>query len=149
MLYSVNLAKKEVFHSDYLDEDIIDLLGGTFQVPDQFQCDVVPVEPGYEARMDLIAQEVYGDDLYADTLSRLNGPANPFEITDDLYLMLPSYENLSDFNVNPSESWSEAKITKSAKRPKPKTKNEKRKPNQAIVGSKRFNIDAQSKIIVY
>lgn len=99
--------------------------------------------------MDLISQEVYGDDLYADTLSRLNGPANPFEITDDLYLMLPSYENLSDFNVNPSESWSEAKITKSAKRPKPKTKNEKRKPNQAIVGSKRFNIDAQSKIIVY
>lgn len=149
MLYSTNLAKKETFHSDYLGEDIIDLLGGTFEIPNTYSCDVVPVEPGYEGRMDLIAQAVYGDDLYMDVIQRLNGPSNPFEIDEDVYIILPTIAELDSFVQTPSDAWSEAKLSQAATKPKPKTKNEKRKPNQAVVGDKRFNIDAQSKIIIY
>lgn len=149
MLYSANLAKKEIFHSDYLNEDIVDLLGGSFQIPNSYQCDIVPVESGFEARMDLIAQEVYGDDIYADIISRLNGPANPFEVDEDDYLILPYTDKLEDFIQEPSSEWSESRIKLEAKKPKAKVKNEKRKPNEAVIGDKRFNIDTQSKIIVY
>lgn len=149
MLYSMNLAKKETFHSDYLDEDLVDLLGGTFVIPESYQGDVVPVEPGYEGRMDLISLEVYGDDMYADILGRLNGPSNPLEVNEGLYMVLPGMAELDKFIQKPAEAWSEARQSANSKRPKAKTRNAKRKPNEAVVGDKRFNIDAQSKIVIY
>lgn len=149
MLYSTNFSKKETFHSSYLGEDMIDLLGGTFQIPDTYQGDVVPVEPGFESRMDLVALEVYGDDIYADLLSRLNGPSNSMVLNEGDYLILPSLNDLDKFFQIPSEDWSESKNSAQSKRPKAKTKNTKRKPNEAVIGDKRFNVDAQSKIVVY
>lgn len=149
MLYSRNLAQKETFHSEYLDEDIVDLLGGTFEIPESYACNVVPCDPGYEARMDLIADTIYGDDIYMDLLTKLNGPSNPFEVNDDIYLIFPGLGELDKFNRKPAEAWSEEKLSRVAARPKAKTKNEKRKPNEAVIGDKRFNIDPVSKIIVY
>lgn len=149
MLFSTTLSKKETYKSDYLGEEIVDLLGKSFEIPNKYALDVIPVEPDYDARMDLVAYEVYGDDMYADLLGKLNGTGNPFEVVEGQKLILPGLDNLLDFNQEPSKLWSEQYINDVETRPRPKLKTEKRKPNEAVVGDKRFNIDIVSKIIIY
>lgn len=149
MLFSPSLARKESFHSDYLDEDIIDLLGGTFEIPSSYQCTVMPIDIGYEARVDLISDTLYGDDMYADVVLRLNGPGNPFEFNKDQNIIVPTHDELNEFFQVPSKAWSEKRLAAKESKPKAKARSEKRKPNEAIVGDKRFNIDPQSKIIIY
>ena len=149
MLFSATLARKGTYHSTYLDEDIVDLLGGTFNIPSYYQCQVVPIDPGYDARPDLISDALYGDEMNADILNRLNGPGNPFEITDGQYYIVPGAEEIENFYCIPAKEWSEEYLSSQALRPKAKARNEKRKPNEAVIGDKRFNIDRLSKIIVY
>lgn len=149
MLFSPSLARKETFHSDYLDEDIVDLLGGSFVVPTNYPCSIMAVESGYEGRIDLISDAIYGDDMYADIITRLNGPGNPFEINSEQNLLVPGQDAVGEFFQEPSKAWSERYLAAKESRPKPKTRSEKRKPNEAVVGDRRFNIDKQSKIIIY
>lgn len=149
MLYSQNMAKKQLYHSDYLDEDIVDFLGGTFAIPQHYSCNVVPIERGYGTRPDLIADELYGDELYADIISKLNGPGNPFEMNDDNYIILPGADHIDRFIYDPIKEWSETYNKRGAVKPKPKNRSEKRKPNQAVIGDKRFNVDPLSKIVIY
>lgn len=149
MLFSPSLARKSTFHSDYLDEEIVDLLGATFVIPQSYQCQVLPIDPGYEGRMDLIADALYNDEFYADMLGHLNGPSNPFEVNEDQYIILPAINALQDFYQEPAKEWDEHYINSQISRPKAKARNEKRKPNEAVIGDKRFNIDPLSKIIIY
>lgn len=149
MLFSPSLAKKGTFHSDYLDEEIVDLLGSSFVIPQSYQCQVVPVDPGYDGRMDLIADALYNDELYSDLLTHLNGTGNPFEVVQDQYMIIPALDALMDFYQQPAKEWDEHYINSQNTRPKAKARNEKRKPNEAVIGDKRFNIDPLSKIIIY
>lgn len=149
MLYSVTLANKESFLSKRTNEEMIDLLGDTFEVPKQYMGDIVKVDPGYDARLDLIADVVYGDDMYADLLMHLNGPSDPLSISENDYLIFPMMGSLDEFNRQPKAIWSEKTRSMRALMPKVKTKTTKRKPNEAILGDKRFNIDPQSKVIIY
>lgn len=148
MLFSQNLNKKEIFHSEYLDEDIVDLLSGTFRIDSKYQSRTVHIDPGYESRWDLIAEKALGDDIYHDVLLKLNGHSNPFEVFEGQIILLPTEDEVNNFFQNPSKEWSEAGLG-NIFRPKPKAKNEKRKPNEAVVGDKRFNIDQLSKIVIY
>lgn len=149
MLFSLSLAKKEMYYSKYADEEMVDLLGSSFEIPNSYQCQVIPIDPGYEGRMDLIADTIYNDELYGDMLNHLNGPGNPFEVTEGQNIIVPALDSLMDFYQEPAKAWSEQHINAQQNRPKPKARNEKRKPNEAVIGDKRFNIDPLSKIIVY
>lgn len=149
MLFSPSLARKETYHSEYLNEDIVDLLGGSFTIPKSYACSVMPIESGYEGRIDLISDVLYGDDMYADIVLHLNGPGNPFEFNADQNIIAPAMDTVGDFFQEPSKAWSEQYMAAKESRPKPKSRSEKRKPNEAVVGDKRFNIDKQSKIIIY
>jgi len=148
MLFSTNLNKKEIFHSDYLDEDIVDFLGGTYTIPDSYQCQIVQVDPGYDARMDLVSERLYGDDIYLDIISRLNGPGNPFEVAEDTYMIVPMNDDVTEFVHDPDKAWN-VSTGDPYKTPKPKARRDKRRPNEAVIGDKRFNIDAQSRIVIY
>lgn len=149
MLFSPSLARKETYHSDYLDEDIVDLLGCTFNIPQSYTCTVTTVESGYEGRVDLISNALYGDDMYIDTVLHLNGPGNPFEFNEDQNIIVPTQDEVGEFFQEPAKAWSEQRLAAKESLPKPKARSEKRKPNEAVVGDKRFNIDPQSKIIIY
>lgn len=149
MLFSPSLARKETFHSDYLDEDIVDLLGSTFEIPRSYACSVTTIDPGYNGRVDLIADVLYGDDMYADTVLRVNGPGNPFEFVEGQNIIVPAQDVVGEFFQQPSKAWSETYLSAKESRPKPKARSEKRRPNEAVIGDKRFNIDPQSKIIIY
>lgn len=149
MLFSATLARKETYKSTWLDEEIVDLLGKTFEIPATYTCQVTPIMPGYDARLDLVADAIYGEEMYEDVLLRLNGPGNPFETVEDQYIIVPNVDSVGEFYVSPSKAWSEATLAAKENKPKAKARNEKRKPNQAVIGDKRFNIDRQSKIIVY
>lgn len=149
MLFSPSLARKETYHSKYLDEDIIDLLGGSFTVPSSYACSIMQIDPGYEGRADLISETIYGDDMYLDIILHLNGPGNPFEFNVDQNILVPGQDEIENFFQEPAKEWSEARLAKNESKPKPKARSEKRKPNEAVIGDKRFNIDTQSNIIIY
>ena len=149
MLFSPLLARKETYHSEYLDEDIVDLLGATFDIPRSYSFAIVPIEDGYDGRADLIADAIYNDEMYQEILTRVNGPGNPFEMISGQIMVVPTTDMLDDFIQEPAKEWSEQYLAKQAAKPKPKARNEKRKPNEAVIGDKRFNIDTQSKIIIY
>lgn len=146
MIYSRTLGAKGIVRSEYLDEDIVDLLGTTFQIPDSYNFEVARIDEGYECRPDLMAYEIYNEEMYADDLIKLNGPSNPFEINEDMFMLVPTFDCLNDFMTIPDKRWA---TKQSRYTPKPKAKTEKRKPNQAVIGDKRFNIDPISKIIIY
>lgn len=110
----------------------------------------VSIDRDHEARLDLIARTAFGNELYGDILLRLNGPSNPFEVAEGMYMILPAMDEFDNFLVNPSKNWKEKTTAEQVKnKPKPKAKNEKRKPNEAVIGNKRFNIDPLSKIVIY
>ena len=149
MLFSPSLARKEIFHSEYLDEDIVDLLGATFNIPKSYSFAIVPIEDGFDGRADLIADAIYNDEMYEEIIMHVNGPGNPFEMAAGQIMVVPTPDSVGDFVQEPAKEWSEQYLSKQAVKPKPKARNEKRKPNEAVIGDKRFNIDTQSKIIIY
>ena len=147
MILNPLIQGKQTIYSEYLNEEIIDLLGKTFQVPKEYTYEVVRVDPGYEARYDLISKEVFNDEINADIIRKLNGPSNPFEINEDMYIMIPTFDYIGNFRTIPSKLWDSD--DKNGTKPKPKSKTSKRRPNDAVIGDKRFNIDSQSKIVIY
>lgn len=149
MLFSTLLAKKETYKSKYLGEEVVDLLSGTFDTPSNYQARIVPIDQDYDARLDLVSDAVYNDEMHMEILNKLNGTGNPFELIENQVYTIPTQDELPNFYVNPSKEWSEAALQIAARRPKAKTKNQKRKPNEAVIGDKRFNIDVQSKIVIY
>ena len=151
MYYSTVLGKKDVYFSKYAGEEMLDLLGNTFDIMDDFEADVLEMEEGYECRPDLISETAYMDEMHVDTICKLNGYSNAFEINSDTFLALPTIEFVHKFSQLPSEKWKDD--TKEPGRlntkPKPASRTEKRKPNRAVIGESRFQIDKDSKIVIY
>lgn len=138
---------KTNFKSDYLGDEVVNLLDKTFVIPDYYDYNIFEVTEEYIARPDLVSYDAYGDSMYADVICKLNGVSNPFELNKGMKLIIPSPDYITNFIVRPSQEDYEANIEMNI--PVAKQKNEKRKPNEAIVGDSRFKIDRTSGVIIY
>lgn len=153
MYFSQILNQKSEFYSEYLEESISNLLDKSFKIPNEYPATLYCVEEEYIARPDLLSLDLYGDERYADILCKLNGISNPYEMYEGQYMLIPSFPSLEKFYIKPAEAWKESNqpptVAVEQAMPKLKKKTDKRKPNEAIVGDKRFNIDPISKIVIY
>lgn len=143
--YSI-INNKTIIHSDYLGEDVYNLLDMTFKIPSNYNYNVFEVSEEYICRPDLISYDMYGDTKYADIICKLNGISNPFELNSGTKIILPDSEYIQKFIINEQDV--EVEQTYMAV-PTPKKKMDKRGANEAIVGDKRFKIDSVSKVVIY
>lgn len=141
------LNNKRTIHSEWLGETIINLNDPSFIIPDTFQYEILEVTERYIARPDILSNDIYGDALYSDLLCKLNGISNPFELNAGMILIIPSPDCIMDFMKTPTVAESEEKLDKA--KPIAKQKNQKRKPNEAIIGDKRFKIDKTRGVVIY
>lgn len=143
------LTFKSTFNSDYLQEELYDLLDKTFVIPDSYSYNIYEITQDYIARPDLISYDAYGDTMYADVLCKLNGISNPFELNEGMKLIIPSPEDIINFVVKPNSEESESVINSSSSIPIAKPKQSKRKANEAVIGDSRFKIDSASGVVIY
>ena len=146
MLFHTVLNNKKTIKSDWLSDTIYNLNEQTFTIPKMYSYEVIEVDEKYIARPDLLSYDIYGDTLYTDVLCKLNGISNPFELNKGMLLIIPSPENILDF-ISKSED-NEDKSNNLSK-PTAKTKKEKRKANEAVIGDTRFKIDSTKGIVIY
>lgn len=149
MTISTVINNKSTMFNEYLNDTIYNLLDKTFVIPETFEYNVLVVDGQYIMRPDLISLDAYGDTMYADVICKLNG-VNPFEVNQGMELILPSPEYITQFSVQPETDDLEVRnggIT--AYTPVAKSATEKRRPNEAIIGDKRFNIDPVNGVVVY
>lgn len=149
MLENPLLINKSEIKSAVLNEKVINFLDQTFRIPDEFSYNIIEITSDYIARMDLISLKLYGTIKYQDVLCKLNGISNPFELNEGDVIICPDISDLSYFyyleNFDERDPISDEYIQV----PKPKGKKEKRKPNEAVIGDKRYKIDSTTKAIVY
>ena len=145
-LFHTVLNNKTQFYSGWLEDVIINLNDPTFIIPDSYTYELIEVSEKYIARPDLLCIDIYGDSLYTDIICKLNGISNPFELNEGMMLILPSPNIINDFMKEPhiSECEKPDKV-----QPVAKQKNEKRKPNEAVIGDKRFRIDKTRGVVIY
>lgn len=148
------LNYKTALTSDYLEEDLQNLLDTTFIIPKSYGYSVVEVDREYIARPDLISYQAYGDTMYADVICKLNGISNPFELNEGMLIIVPAPEYIDDFVIRPNilekeTSSFKSGISNNQNTPSPKSKNQKRKANEAIINDNRYKIDKESKIVIY
>lgn len=146
--YSILNLKKEI-HSDYLAEDIWNMLDNTFTIPDEYSYNIFKVSKEYIARPDLISLDAYGDTMYTDVICKLNGLSNPFELNEGMKLIVPTPDYVSKFIIEPGvkdkdDNWGPNMSGKTTK-----TKVSKRQANEAIMGDTRFKIDRSKGVIIY
>lgn len=150
MLQYSTLNFKHIIKSDYLGEDVVNLIDKTFVIPDNYDFNIFEVTERYIARPDLISLDAYGDSMFTDVICKLNGLSNPFELNKGMKLIIPSPEYVTEFTVEPTtQDKLLSDTTLELNIPTPKNKNEKRKANETIVGDMRFKIDSSTGIIVY
>ena len=149
MLQNPLLTYKSELKSNVLGQQVYNLLDQTFQIPNDFQYNVIEVTEGFIGRMDLISKQVYGDTKYQDVLCKLNGISNPFELNAGTVVVLPDISYIDDFYYYESPEERDPESNEAANKPDAKSKKEKRKPNEAVIGEKRFKIDPNRKVIVY
>lgn len=145
-IFHTVLNNKKTIQSDWLGEKIVNLNDPTFVIPKRYNYEILEVSEKYIARPDLLSKDIYGDYLYSDLICKLNGISNPFELNEGMVLVIPSPDNIMSFMKTPTVE--ECDETNNVK-PVAKNKNEKRKPNEAIIGDSRFKIDRERGIIIY
>lgn len=149
MIFHTVLNNKKKIHSDWLQEEVINLGDTTFVIPANYQYEILEVTEKYIARPDILSKDIYGDTLYGDLLCKLNGISNPFELNAGMLLIIPSPDNIMDFMYNPSVDECDTNIDAYITKPVAKQKTDKRKANESVVGDARFKIDASRGIIIY
>jgi hypothetical protein len=149
MLQNPLLINKSEIKSNVLDEKIVNLLDKTFRIPPEFSYNVVEIGKEFVARMDILSKRLYGTDKYQDVLCKLNGISNPFELNEGDIIICPEMSDLAYFYYleNPSER--DPDSNEAARKPVAKDKKEKRKPNEAVIGDKRYKVDQTRKVIIY
>lgn len=146
MLQNSYLVPKQIIKSKYLDDYVLDLHMQNFIYPDLFYYKIIVVTKDQIARPDIISKDVYGDDQYGDLICKINDISNPFELNEGCQLVVPSAEYIDGFYTN--DPYFEDDPSTTAK-PVAKKKNEKRKPNEALISDTRFKIDPSNRVIVY
>lgn len=150
MIQNPLLINKSVIKSDILEgKEVVNLLDKTFRIPPEFSYNIVEISSDYIARMDLLSKRLYGTIRYQDVLCKLNGISNPFELNEGDFIVCPDISWISEFYYleNPDER--DPKSDDATRKPVPKGKKEKRKPNEAVIGDKRYKIDQTNKVIIY
>ena len=147
MAISLNtLENKGTIQSNYLEDTIYNLLDQTFEIPSSgFSYNIFLVSKEYIARPDLVSLDAYGTTGYADIICKINGISNPFELNEGMEIIIPVTENIDFFSVEPGKMDAEEIEIQ----PIAKTKHEKRKVNEAIVGNSRFRIDPNMGVVIY
>ena len=149
MIYNLLLENKSEIQSKVLKERIFNMLDKTFVIPESFDYEAVEVTKDFVARMDLISTFSYGTGKYQDILCKLNGISNPFELNEGNIIIVPSISDINRFYYQETYLEKDPDTKKLENKPVPKEKKEKRKPNEAVVGDKRYKIDKNRKVIVY
>jgi hypothetical protein len=146
MIFHTVLNNKKTIHSDWLNQDIYNLGDATFKIPKLYSYEVLEVTERYIARPDLLSKDIYGDTLYSDILCKLNGISNPFELNKGMLLIIPSPDHIMDFmqQVDNTDD-----LIDNLSKPVAKTKKQKRKANEAVIGDSRFKIDSNRGIVIY
>ena len=128
----------------------MDLLNLTYYGPAEYEYILLKVPSEFIARPDLISLDQYGTTEYVDVICKVNGISNPFELNEGMVLVIPepSYVHLFDYNQDNIETLN-INQQKATPIPKPKTKKEKRKPNEAVVNDRRYKLDTDRRIVVY
>ena len=144
------LTNKPKIHSEWLDEDVINLCDQTFRIPDTYQYEILEVTERYIARPDILSKDIYGDVLYSDLLCKLNGISNPFELNKGMLLIIPSPDEITNFMKIPTIEECDSNNDETIlNKPVSKAKNEKRKANESVIGDTRFKIDKTKGIVIY
>ena len=143
------LGFKSEIKSDYLGEDIYNLMDFTFHIPKTYNYNIFEVTEEYIARPDLISYDAYGDTMFADIICKLNGISNPFELNKGTKLIIPSPEDIMNFTSESSIKDKDNNWGPEIKNNTTKVRGSKRQANEAIVGDKRFKIDKANGVIIY
>lgn len=146
MLVNSLLKGKPTIQSKTVGEEIIHFGAITFRMPDWVSYNVYTVSKSHVARPDLISRIMYGTDIYGDFICKVNGISNPFEINEGDVIIIPNLDQVNDFMVK--DLFNDL-LEEDTSKPKPKSKNEKRKANEAIIGDTRFKIDKENHVIIY
>lgn len=149
MLENPLLTNKSEIKSNVLGEKVINLLDKTFRIPAEFSYNTIEITPDYIARMDLLSKQLYGTEKYQDVLCKLNGISNPFELNEGMVIVCPDINDLSYFYYLENNDERDPDSSEATNKPVAKSKKDKRKPNEAVVGDKRYKIDSTRKVIVY
>lgn len=144
------LENKAMLKNSYMGETAMDLLTLTYYEPTEYEYILFKVPAEFIARPDLISLDQYGTTEYVDVICKVNGISNPFELNEGMVLAIPepSYVHLFDYNQDNIETLN-INQQKTTSIPKPKTKKEKRKPNEAVVNDRRYKLDTDRRIVVY
>jgi hypothetical protein len=149
MLDYSTLNSKTTIYSEYLAEDIYNMLDYTFTIPNNYSYNIFEVTQEYIARPDLISYDAYGDTRYADIICKLNGISNPFELNVGTKLIIPTPDHIKSFSIEPSIKDRDSNWGPSFGATKFKKKTTKRQANEAIMGDTRFKIDKTNGVIIY
>jgi hypothetical protein len=155
--YNIINKKNHIYYinDNGIEEEFIDLLSKTCDFSDiSFSDDeIIIVNNNYVARPDLISLAIYGSDQYADIICKYNGISNPFELNENDIIRLPNagniqrmaqrFESKSDL-ISDSNS-----IISTKKYEHQKEINEKRSPNESVVGEENFVIDKSLGVVFY
>jgi hypothetical protein len=90
----------------------------------------------------------YGTDDPVDIVCKINGISNPYELNEDTILALPDAADLWKYIYDGDTIQQDSESGKDDT-PTPKTRIEKRKPNEAVIGDKRFKIDKEHRAVIY
>lgn len=136
---------KSTIRSKYLGEDVIDLGSQSVIIPFNFRYKLIKVSAMHVGRPDLVSEAVYGQDDYGDLLCKINNIPNPFELNEGDILVCPVLTDIPNFFV--TDDFNE--LEESTYKPTLKSKRDKRKANDAVIGDSRFKVDQANRIIVY
>ena len=148
MLVNSILGAKPTIMSEHCGEEMVHLGADTFHMNWPSAFNAYTVDKSYIARPDLISKLLYGDERYGDLICKINGISNPFELNEGMKIVVPSVEDVTKF-INEDKFDDNVENNVESGKPKPKAKNEKRKPNEAIIGDTRFKIDKTRRVIIY
>lgn len=149
MIRNTLLINKSDIKSKVLGETIFNLLDKTFVIPRTFDYRVVDVTKDYISRMDLVSRKIYGTPEYQDVLCKLNGISNPYELNEHTKLIIPEFSDITRFFYFEDYTEKDPDSNGLTSKPVAKGKKEKRKPNEAVVGDKRYKIDKNRRVIIY
>lgn len=144
------MSNKHIKFIPQANANLKDLLTLTYIEPEYYKYTLFRVPEEYIARPDLVALDHYGDEQYTDIICKLNGISNPFELNAGMLLVLPVFNELHLFRFdNDTIDSTDDSNAGDFKKPKPKTRKEKRQANEAVVGDARFKIDQSRRIAIY
>lgn len=119
----------------------------------------------YVARPDLVSLAFFKDDRYADLICKINGISNPFELNENMILLIPDRYKLDSLKTNidvaesemissnsssqtNSSSSSSSDIT-NTKKTNQKLKNERRSPAEATVENSNYTVNYDLGLVFY